>query len=137
MLLAAGLPLAACSGQESHSAQEEHSTRVERTRGSDVARVTLTETEIEKIDLRMTEVREMEVDGSVRSFVPYSSIVYDSSGGTWVYTSPEPRTFVRQAVSVDRINGDWALLHEGPAVGTSIASLGVAELYGSEFEERL
>jgi hypothetical protein len=85
----------------------------------------------------MSEVREMEVDGTVRTFVPYSSIIYDEGGRTWVYTSPRPRTFVREAVSVDRINGDWALLGEGPAVGTSIAAVGAAELYGSEFGDRL
>ena len=61
-------------------------------------------------------------------------IIYDAHGGTGVYTSPKPRTFVRQKISVDRIDGDWVLLDEGPAVGTSVASVGVAELYGTEFE---
>jgi len=134
MLLATGLPLAACTGHDAHKAHAEHPAEVEHIAGSDLSRVTLTERAIERIDLRTTEVREMDVAGTPRAFVPYSSIIYDPQGGTWVYTSPEPRTFVRQRVSVNRIDGDWVLLDEGPAVGTTVASVGVAELYGTEFE---
>ena len=119
MIVVVGLPLAACSAPEPQTGSGEQPAQIERTQGSEVGRVTLTEKAIQRIDLRMTEVREMEVDGTVRTFVPYSSIIYDSNGHTWVYTSPGPRTFVREAVSVDRINGDWALLGEGPTVGTS------------------
>ena len=134
MLLATGLPLAACTGHDAHTAHGEHPSEVEHIAGSDISRVTLTERAIERIDLRTTQVREMDVAGTPRTFVPYSSIIYDAHGGTWVYTSPKPRTFVRQKITVDRIDGDWVLLDEGPAVGTSVASVGVAELYGTEFE---
>jgi hypothetical protein len=58
--------------------------------------------------------------------------VYDSAGGTWVYTMPQPLTFVRQVVVVETISGDKAYLKEGPDSGTKVVTVGVAELYGTE-----
>ena len=66
--------------------------------------------------------------------VPYAAIIYDHGGDTWVYTNPEPEVFVRAAVVVDRIDGDTAHLSEGPEPGTSVVTLGAAELYGAEFD---
>jgi hypothetical protein len=72
--------------------------------------------------------------GAKRTVVPYSALIYDSRGQTWVYTSPSPRTFVRQKVEVDQIQGDTGVLSDGPLVGTAVASVGAAELYGTEFK---
>jgi hypothetical protein len=36
-------------------------------------------------------------------------------------------------VEVDYIEGDTVVLNDGPAPGTVVASVGVAELYGTEF----
>ena len=66
--------------------------------------------------------------------VPYWAVLYDSAGKTWVYTNPEPRVFVRQAITVERIDGATALLSEGPAVGTVVVTTGAEELYGAEFD---
>jgi hypothetical protein len=66
--------------------------------------------------------------------VPYSSSIYDPNGKTWVYTSPRPRTFYRKECVVNYIEGDMVFLKDGPPTGTKIASVGVAELYGAEFE---
>jgi hypothetical protein len=68
-----------------------------------------------------------------RSVVPYNAVIYDLKGDTWVYTSPAARTFVRQHVKVDYIDDDTAILTEGPAVGTNVVSVGVAELFGAEY----
>jgi hypothetical protein len=126
------LPLAACSQHESHAAHAEHPAQVDKIEGSELSRVTLTERAAERIDLQTASVREQEMNGEMRKVVPYSSLIYDPQGRTWIYTSPQPRTFVRQQVEVDRIDGDWVLLIEGPASGTEIASVGVAEIYGAE-----
>jgi len=72
--------------------------------------------------------------GTKRKVVPYSALIYDPHGDTWVYTSPTPRTFVRHEVEVDYIEGDVAVLDEGPPAGTVVATVGVAELYGTEFK---
>jgi hypothetical protein len=70
--------------------------------------------------------------GMQRQVIPYSAVLYDLNGETWVYTNPEPLVFVRQPVSVDYIEGDLAVLSDGPPAGTQVATVGVAELYGAD-----
>jgi hypothetical protein len=131
--IAASLVLAGCSHHDDHS-EHPHPAHVEHIDGSDLSRVTLTDAAMRRTDVRTTELVEEQVNGSVQKVVPYSSIIYDPHGKTWVYTSPEPNTFVRAPIDIDRIEGDRVLLHDGPPAGTQVASLGVAEIYGSEFE---
>ena len=84
-------------------------------------------------DLQTAKVSQEMVGGALRSVVPYASIIYTPNGETWVYTSPRERTFVRQAIDVDFIEGDHVVLNGGgPSVGTTVATIGVAELYGAE-----
>jgi hypothetical protein len=128
-LMIAGLHMTAC--QESRSAyQAEHPAEIEKIEGSDLSRVTLTERAVERLDLRTDKIGE---EGG-QKVVPYSSLIYDPQGQTWVYTSPKPRTFVRHKVDIDHIEGDRAVLKDGPPVGTVVASVAVAELYGAEFK---
>jgi hypothetical protein len=68
-----------------------------------------------------------------RMVIPYGAVIYDVHGETWVYTNPEPLSFVRERIVVDYIDGDRVVLSEGPATGTQIAAVGAAELYGIEF----
>jgi hypothetical protein len=72
--------------------------------------------------------------GTMRKVVPHSSLIYGAHGETWVYTSPEPLTYLRHPVSIDYIENDLAVLSDGPPADTEIVSVGVAELYGTEFE---
>lgn len=71
-------------------------------------------------------------DSKARKLVPYSAIIYDVKGDTWVYTNPEALVFVRAPVKIDYITGQTAYLTEGPAAGAKIVINGVAELYGAE-----
>jgi hypothetical protein len=133
--VAAGLPLAACQ-RASDTREPEHPAVLEKIEGSEVSRVTLSDKAMQRLDLKTDLVREAAAkrSGERRWVVPYSSLVYDPQGRTWVYTSPEPRTFVRHQVEVDYIEGDLAVLRDGPPVGTAVASVAVAELYGAEFK---
>ena len=72
----------------------------------------------------------MKGNGESRKVIPFSALVYDLNGDTWVYVSPEPLTFFRQPVVVEYVEGDVAVLAEGPPVGTEVAVVAVAELYG-------
>jgi hypothetical protein len=67
-----------------------------------------------------------------RLIVPYAAVVYGLQGETWVYTNPEPLVFIRQSIVIDYIEGDLAILSEGPLSGTQVVVVGVAELYGAE-----
>lgn len=110
--------------------QVEHPAKVEHIEGSELSRVTFTEKAMERLDVQTAKV------GEARSqkTVPYSALIYDPHGHTWVYTSPQERTFVRHQVTVDRIEGDVVYLSEGPPPGTVVASVAVAEIYGTEYE---
>lgn len=65
--------------------------------------------------------------------VPWSAVVYDINGGAWVYESTAPQTYVRRRIEIARVVGSQAVLARGPAIGTKIATSGVAELFGTEF----
>jgi hypothetical protein len=135
VLIFVGLQLSACQ-KHSDTHLTEHPAEIEKIEGSELSRVTLTEKAIERIDLQTDEVREVTTKRSPtpRNVVPYSALIYDPKGQTWVYTSPKPRTFVRHKVDVDYIEGNLVVLNDGPAMGTVVASVGVAELYGAEFK---
>ena len=105
---------------------------VEQIDGSDVARVTLSAAAIERLDLRTVPVRKVSVDGKPRTVVPYGAVLYDPNGETWIYTSPKPRTFTRQGITVDSIAGSRVVLSAGPAAGTQIVIVGTQELWGAE-----
>jgi len=132
-LMILGLPLTACQRLVTTS-KAESPAEVVRVEGSKLNRVTLTERAMQRIALKTDQVREqlMSRSASLRKVVPYSSLIYDAHGETWVYISPQPRTFVRHKVDVDYIEGDIAVLNDGPPVGTVVASVGVAELYGTD-----
>ena len=75
-----------------------------------------------------------QVDGIDRLVVPYAALLYDTSGQAWVYVNVEPLVFMRQAITVDSIQGDQVILSEGPEAGANVVTLGATELYGSESE---
>ena len=134
--LIAAIPQIAGCQKEAAQAEHEHPAKVEHIEGSEISKVTLTEQAMKRLDVRTSSVTDEKSprSGEMQRSVPYSSLIYDPSGNTWIYTTPESRVFVREQVEVDFIEGDVAYLTGGPAVGTSIATMGVAELYGTEFE---
>jgi hypothetical protein len=64
--------------------------------------------------------------------VPYAAVLYGVHGETWVYSNPEPLVYVRQPIVIDYVEGDLAILSEGPEVGTAVVTVGAAELFGTE-----
>ncbi len=67
------------------------------------------------------------------NIIPFSAIVYDINGGTWVYTNPSPNIYIRQRVELLTVTDKNAVLNRGPAAGTKIVTVGAAELFGTEF----
>jgi hypothetical protein len=70
----------------------------------------------------------------LRKLVPYSALLYDLRGDTWTYVRSAPLTFVRQPVMLDYIDGDTAVLVDGPAAGSEVVNVGATELFGTEFK---
>lgn len=67
---------------------------------------------------------------SAAVIVPYSSVIYDPSGKTYVFTNTATLTYTEVPITVDRISGDSAYLSVGPRAGTKVVSVGAEELYG-------
>lgn len=65
--------------------------------------------------------------------VPWSAVITDVHGGQWVYEVTAPGVYARRRVVVLRVEGDRALLARGPREGATVVTVGVAELYGTEF----
>jgi hypothetical protein len=68
-----------------------------------------------------------------RKIIPYAAVIYDPTGATWTYTTQKPLTYIRHSITVDYIDGEHAILLEGPDAGTLVVTAGAAELYGEEF----
>jgi hypothetical protein len=125
--LAAVLALTGCGGEAAEAAADPPAV-VEETGEEGIGRITLTEHAAERLALETAEVER----AGTGLAVPFAAVFWDSAGQAWTYTNPEPLVFVRQTVAVERIDGDRALLTDGPAAGSSVVIVGVAELYGAE-----
>jgi membrane fusion protein, heavy metal efflux system len=64
---------------------------------------------------------------------PWSAILHDTTGGTWVYENTAPQQYVRRRVEVRRVVNSLAVLARGPAPGTKVVTAGAAEIFGTEF----
>lgn len=127
------LPLAACDrAQEDSAAGGEEPATVEPVAGTNLSRIVLTARAAERIGIETATVQSGNGAQAKLTVVPYSSLVYDTEGRAWAYTSTAELTFVRAALTVERIEGDEILLREGPPPGTPVVTVGVAELYGTE-----
>jgi hypothetical protein len=135
-LVAVAPQFCGCAQNSEAQATHEHPATVEHIDGSEISRVTLTEHAMKRLDVQVGTVSEAKSPRgeATQKVVPYSALIYDPQGKTWIYTSPQSRVFVRAAVEVDFIEGDQAYLTSGPEPGTTIATVAVAELYGTEFE---
>jgi hypothetical protein len=134
LLIVAVLPLTACQGSEEDAAASgEEPATVEALEGTDdLHRITLTARAAERLDVQTVTVRAEGEGARQRTVIPYSAVLYEPDGDTWTYTSPESLTFVRAPIVVETIDGDRAVLSEGPPVGTEVVTVGVAELFGAE-----
>jgi hypothetical protein len=161
ILILAGLGASACT-QKSEMVAQTKAAKTEAVQGTELSRVTLSPKAAERLDIKtaalrdeQVKVRKPSVAGAVaakttaasagakdrvdlassttRRVVPTSAVLYDAKGKTWVYTNPAPLVFVRHAVSIDYIDGDRAVLLDGPASGTAVVTVGAAELLGTEY----
>lgn len=94
-----------------------------------LSRLTLTSQAVDRLGIETAPVQTAGTGNSV----PYSALIYQPDGSTWVYTNPSPRVYVRAAVEIDRVDGDTAFLREGPPAGTQVVTVAASELWGAEF----
>ena len=126
-LLAAMLSSCADAASDKYVVQNDPG-HVEPIPGSDVGLVTLEDGAAERLQIRTTEV----VAAGRQLVVPSEAVFVDTSGVWWVFTSPEPNHFVRVEIDLLRQQDGRAFLAFGPAPGTEVVIVGVAQLFGVE-----
>jgi hypothetical protein len=122
------LTVTACSEVEEPSSDDYAPATVTTADPSSAPTVKFTEEAARRVDLTMSTVAGRE--GAL--VVEYAALVYDKQGKTWVYTVPEPLTFMRTKVVVATAEGNRVTLSEGPPPGTRIVTQGVTQVYGTE-----
>jgi hypothetical protein len=134
VLIAGVVSLSACgeasSGYDYETASHHEPAELEPIKGTDVHRVIVDPEGVERAGIQTSPIRQ-NGQGMV---MPYSAVIFDAEGHTYTYTSPEPRTYVRQKIVIDRVEGDSVMLFDGPPAGTEVVTVGAAFVYGTEFE---
>lgn len=129
MLASAALSTPAGQGLAASAASHEKPYRLEAVPGSSLKRVVLTPKAAQRLDIQTGQIGK---DPSGKLIAPYRALHYDMEGQPWVYTNPEPLSFVRQKVTVERIDGEKVFLTDGPPEGARVVTVGASELYGTE-----
>jgi hypothetical protein len=131
MLAFLGLSLSACSEIEEETEAGYEPATLQAVKGrDDLKRVTLTAEGARRIGLETAEVDRSGGDKTV----PYAALIYDPEGDVYVYTGAGRRSYLREEVEVRRIDGNQALLSRGPPTGTTVVTVGAAEVHGAELE---
>lgn len=123
LVMVIALSLAAC-GPKPTTAEKIEPSMLKEIEGSELQQVILTEKAAERIGVQTVPAEGM--------IVPYSAVIYDIEGNTWIYTNPEPLTFVRAQIVIDRIEGEQAFLAQELQTDDPIVTMGVIEIYGAE-----
>ena len=134
LVIAAGISLSACgeasTGYDSETASHHEPAKLEPIKGTDVQRVIFDAEAAKRTGLQTGPIRQ-NGEGKI---MPFAALIYDAEGNAYAYTAPEPLTFVRKEVEIDRVDGDSVVLSAGPPAGTKVVTVGAAEVYGTEFE---
>jgi hypothetical protein len=113
------------SGTE-ETAGDSEPAAIEPVKGSDVKQVTLSADAARRLGIETAPV-------SAGEAIPAAAVLYDASGATFTYISPERLVFMRSPISVDRIERGQAFLSKGPPAGTAVVTVGSQELFGAEY----
>ena len=135
VLIAAGVvPLSACgeasTGYDYETASHHDPAQLKPIKGTEVQRVIFDAEAAKRVGLQTAPIRQSD-QGTV---IPFDAVIYDADGKAYVYTAPEPLTYVRQEIDIHHVAGDSVVLSDGPPAGTEVVTVGAAQVYGTEFE---
>lgn len=131
VLFVVPLVAAACDGV---NGQEETARPavVQPIKGTNSNRVILTQDAAKRLGIQTTAVQ-IRNAGTRQTVIPYDAVLYDVNGGGWVYTNPTPLVFQREKIRIAEIEGNKAILADGPPVGTPVVTVGAPEIWGVEY----
>jgi hypothetical protein len=124
------LSVAGCTHAEDETGPKYAPATLGPADAAGVKTVTFTDDAAQRVQLQTSPVV---ADGRGVA-VDYAALIYDKKGQSWVYTVPQPLTYVRTKVTVDRIEGNRVTLAEGPPPGAQVVTTGAAEVYGAELD---
>jgi hypothetical protein len=134
-----GLALSGCTGSSAGTtaSSAEQPAKVEAVAGAEAKKVVLTQQAVTRLGIQTASVATKAVRGAdgrttTRSTVPYSALLYDAKGDTWVFEVVEPRSYQRKRIEVENVDGETVVMAGGPAPGTAVVTVGAAPLYGTE-----
>jgi hypothetical protein len=131
-LLLAAIPTTGCGKSSEFNAEPAENdgvAKVETVKG--VERVVLSAKAAQRLGIQTGRVTRAQVGGAPRLVMPYSAVMYEASGKAFTFTSPSPLAYVQSDVRVDYVKGGQAVLVSGPPVGSSVVTVGSAELLGT------
>jgi hypothetical protein len=129
VVIAVALGLAACDEVPSNLRENQPYTVV----GPEDAKIKLVKMEDATAALLPVETVTVRRVGK-RKVVPHDAVIYNPDGGSFVYTKPKAETYIREPIEIVRVDGDEAVLSDGPRSGTTIVTTGAAELLATEYE---
>ncbi len=136
LLAAVGVGVAGCAEADATPAQQAalngEVAKVEPIQGTELKKVSLSPEAAQRLGVTTGVVSTELIDRVPHAIVPYSAVIYDAKGAAFVYTTPKPNVFVRSPVTVTDVHDDLAVVAGAPPVGTSVVTVGVSELLGTE-----
>lgn len=132
--LAAAGCLAGCASPSATGAPAAPPAVVQQSAGHGLPRILLTQEAAHRIGVQTEVVHEVDLNGTRQKVVPYAAVLYDANGDTYAYSNPGNLVYVRVPLRIDHIDGDQAVLSDGPPDGTALVTVGATELLGSEFQ---
>jgi hypothetical protein len=134
LIAACAVSLSACgeasTGYDYETASHHDPAKLKPIKGTEVQRVIFDAEAAKRVGLQTAPIRQ-NGQGTV---IPYDAVVYEADGKAYVYTAPEPLTYVRQEIDIYHVAGDSVVLSDGPPAGTQVVTVGAAQVYGTEFE---
>jgi hypothetical protein len=130
VLIFAGLYLTACREKPERQTGVEPPV-IEQPGDSILYRVRLTPKAIENYRIKTAPVREVAARSGgerLQKAVPGAAVIYGPEGNTWIFANPESMLFIREPITVERIDGDLAILSQGPPAGTEVVIAGAENL---------
>jgi hypothetical protein len=131
-MLLSGLAVSGCAKSSEFNnepAENGGVAKIEHVKGVD--QIVLAPQAARRLGIETGQITRQSIGGSSRLVIPYAAVLYDESGKTYTFTSPARLKYVQSPISVAYIKNGKAVLRSGPPAGTSVVTVGSAELIGT------
>jgi multidrug efflux pump subunit AcrA (membrane-fusion protein) len=124
--------LAGCGPHTDEAAEPQDPVALSKVPGTELTRLVVEPDAVSTIGISTADVSAFAGAAELRGF-PSAALMYGPDGAPFVYVNSEENTYDRHPVTVDHVDGDVAVVREGPVQGTPVVTQGAAELVGMEF----